>query len=195
MDEFWPTFEDVDIAYKLKERMRVAVRQQRGWRTNAQLQDDYVNPSRSGRNERAIANKALYRIFTKRDDWDQSFPFEQYVPHGLQNVPPIRGWRLTASPAAKVYFQLYREVKVLGNRRHENTIMNDILEDFVNPFVCYPSKDCSLAEKVLRQAALRREQEILWPTPADRLAKKFIDKWPHHMSWKEWVAFWSQQGN
>ena len=84
---------------------------------------------------------------------------------------------------------------MLANKRHENTIMNDILEDFVNPFVCYPSKDCSLAEKVLRQVALRRERDIVWPTPAERLAKKYIDKKPDDKSWKEWVAFWSKQGN
>ena len=75
----------------------------RGWRTNAQLSDPPKAKTREGRQDRAIAAKVVHRVFVK-DDWDTAYPFEQYVPKGAQDVPPMRGWRLVPEVWAHVYY-------------------------------------------------------------------------------------------
>ena len=176
-------------------RIKKFILEDKGWRTNEQYNEKAKANTRMGRTERSNASKAIYRIFTRGPDFDCPYPFEQHIPQGQQNVPPMRGWRLVPSTVARVYYAAYREKYVLGNQRSENLIMNQILEKFCTPFVHYREENCSLAAKVLRQGAHTRDQAIEWPTHAERLALKYLEKKPENSTFKQWVEYWKNQGN
>ena len=70
--------------------------------------------------------------------------------------------------------------------------MNDIVDDFVNPFVKYPWDYglCSLAGKVLRQLHHKREPNLHWPSMEERFAKYYINEKPAGLPFSEWVKYW-----
>ena len=193
----WPDWEDVKDALRRKNDVKKAILADQGWRTNDQMNFKPKAKTRMGRCDRALAGKAIYRIFTKSGDHDQEYPFEQHIPEGPQLVPPMRGWKLVPSTVSRVYFASYREkfVSLKNPGQDDNLIMNKVLPNFANPFIKYPDEDCSLATKVLRQACHTREGNLEWPTHAERLAKKFAHNKPDKYSWSDWVNYWSSAGN
>ena len=146
--------------------------------------------SRGARLERAIASKAIHRIFVA-ENWDSDYPFEQYMPQGAQDVPRLRGFKLAPAVAARAYFDASRKVLVQKSQKSDHELMDEICPQFVNPFVSYPKLygQCSLAEKVVRQQHQHREIDIYWPTPEERIANMYILPKPAGMSIADWVKY------
>ena len=173
--------------------MKKWLKDDRGWRTNDQLHDKHRAKSRRGRVERGLAQKALYRIFSL-DTFDQRYPFEQYVPHGAQDVPQIRGFKLTAPLEAKVFYSAHRLLHVDGRKLKDEDAMNACFPGFANVFLEYPlgAEQRTLAAKVLRQRHHAEERGLNWPSAAERLAVRLEHMKPPHLSWPEWVAYWER---
>lgn len=165
----------------------------RGWRTNDQLADEHAAKTRRGRVERSFAQKALYRIFS-RNNFDQVYPFEQYVPHGPQYVPDIRGFKQDAPLEAKVFYSAHRlqNVSEHGRNMLDEDAMNECFPNFCNVFLEYPAgvEHRTLAAKVLRQRHHNEERGLQWPSPAERLAVRLEHTKPQQFSWSQWVEYW-----
>ena len=171
--------------------MKNWLKHDRGWRTNDQLHDEHRAKSRRGRVERAMAQKALYRIFSN-GCFDQSYPFEQYVPHGPQDVPQIRGFKLTAPLEAKVFYSAHRLLNVEGRKLRDEHAMNAVFPNFANVFLEYPAgaQHRTLAAKVLRQRHHAEERGLKWPSAAERMALRLQHMKPPHFCWEGWVRYW-----
>ena len=164
----------------------------KGWRTNAQLGDQPRAKTRGGRQDRAIAAKVVHRVFVQVD-WDTTYPFEQYVPKGKQDVPPMRGWRLVPEVWAHVYYGASRLQLAHKGKGVDEDDMNVICKNFVNPFVQYTDSSergfATLATKVLHQWHCRREHSLHWPSLTERLARVFARSRPVGMTDDEWTKY------
>ena len=178
------------LAWQRKARVKKFLFENKGHRTNFQLADWNKAATRAGRNDRSLVAKSVYRVFTKDSDYDQPYPFDSLIPKGRQDVPPIRGYRLSPDLTARLYFEACRE-RMEDKDSTDAQIMNRVYPGIINPFVYLPHEQGSrtLASKILRQIADRRERNLSWPSHKERLAKKYGDQKPEDMDWQTWVQY------
>ena len=156
--------------------------------------------SRAARADRAACQQALYRVFDK-ERFDQSYPFEQYIPEGGQNVPSIRGFKQELPLEVNVYYSTYRAIFHEKKRVNFDHTMNEFVPAFANPFLEWPKKegppmegDKTLATRVLQQFTNHTEPGLQLPGFFERQAALMIHYKPVDMSFEDWVAL-QRKGN